>query len=85
MFGVVVDLDHLIHLFHKHPCPRIAYGREFVYGILFHIECFLLQVSSAILKEFINRPLFYERDTSNEFSKCISCCTDTFQDISFYC
>lgn len=58
---MVIDLDHLIHLFHEHPCARIAYGSEPVYGILFHIESTLLQVYPAILKEFINWPLFYKR------------------------
>ena len=67
MLGTVIDLDYLIHLFHEHPCARIAYGSEPVYGILFHIESTLLQVCSAILKEFINWHLSYERDTSNEF------------------
>ena len=55
------------------------------YGILFHIESTLLQVCSAILKEFINWHLSYERDTSNEFPDCISCRADTFQNIGFYC
>ena len=85
MLGTVIDLDHLIHLFHEHPCARIAYGSEPVYGILFHIESTLLQVYPAILKEFINWPLFYKRDTSNEFPDCISCRADTFHDISIYC
>lgn len=25
MLGTVIDLDYLIHLFHEHPCARIAY------------------------------------------------------------
>ena len=85
MLGTVIDLDYLIHLFHEHPCARIAYGSKSVYGILFHIESTLLQVCSAILKEFINWHLSYERDTSNEFPDCISCRADTFQNIGFYC
>ena len=43
------------------------------------------QAFTSVEKEFINWPLFYERDTSNEFPNCISCRADTFHDISIYC
>ena len=43
------------------------------------------QAFASLEKEFINWPLFYKRDTSNEFPDCISRRADTFHDISIYC
>ena len=80
---VIVNLDHILQSFHKHPQSRIVNFGESLDHFPFDFRSVSLQLSTAFLEEFIDLPISDFGNTVNEFTDSFTGGTNTLQQIRF--